>query len=53
VTELTKEIRAPTVNAEEAFIRTRIGVSSATNGQQIPWISSSLTSALMFAQSGK
>jgi tetratricopeptide (TPR) repeat protein len=53
VTELTKEIRAPAVNAEEAFIRTRIGVSSATKGQQIPWISSSLTSALMFAQSGK
>jgi tetratricopeptide (TPR) repeat protein len=53
VTELTKEIRAPAVSAERAFIRTRMGVSNRTKGQQIPWISSSLTSSLRFARTGQ
>jgi uncharacterized caspase-like protein len=53
IAELTKEIRAPNVAAEEAFIRTRIGVSNLTRGQQIPWISSSLTTDLWFARPGR
>jgi len=53
ITELVKEVRAPAIAAEEAFIRTRIGVSKATNGEQIPWISSSLTTELTFAAPGK
>jgi tetratricopeptide (TPR) repeat protein len=53
VSELSKEIRAPNVSAEEAFIRTRVGVSNHTRNQQIPWVSSSLTSDLKFARSGR
>ena len=50
VGELIKEMRGPGVAAEEAFIRTRIGVSRATNGEQVPWVSSSLTTELSFTQ---
>jgi Flp pilus assembly protein TadD len=39
--ELIKEIRGPG-RIEEAFNRTLIGVSRATNGEQVPWFSSSL-----------
>jgi poly(3-hydroxybutyrate) depolymerase len=53
VAELSKEIRAPGVAAEEAFSRTRRAVSTRTNGEQIPWISSSLTSELKFSGSGR
>jgi hypothetical protein len=53
ISELAKEIRAPSTTAEEAFIRTRVGVSNLTKGQQVPWISSSLTGPLSFAQAGK
>ena len=53
VTELSKEIRNPNVTAEEAFIRTRVGVSNRTRNQQIPWVSSSLTSELKFTRSGR
>ena len=48
VTELLKEIRAPGVDAEQALRNIQIGVSSATNGEQIPWLSSSLTSEFSF-----
>jgi tetratricopeptide (TPR) repeat protein len=41
-TELIKELRSSTATAEEAFNRTRIGVSRATNNEQVPWVSSSL-----------
>ncbi len=49
VTELLKEIRAPGINAEQALRNTQLGVSSATNGEQIPWLSSSLTSEFSFS----
>ena len=41
VDELLKAIRAPG-KIEEAFNRTMVGVSRATQGEQIPWFSSSL-----------
>jgi tetratricopeptide (TPR) repeat protein len=42
VRELLKEMRAPGLTVEEVFNRTRIGVSRASKGEQVPWISSSL-----------
>lgn len=49
VTELLREIRAPGVTAERALINTRNGVLKATNREQVPWISSSLTTEFSFA----
>jgi caspase domain-containing protein len=48
VGELLKEVRAPGVAIEEVFNRTRIGVSRASNNQQVPWMSSSLIEAFSF-----
>ena len=48
VTELLKEIRVPDLTAEEAFNRTRVGVSRASKGEQIPWFSSSLAEEFSF-----
>jgi Flp pilus assembly protein TadD len=48
VTELLKEIRAPNLTAEEAFNRTRVGVSRVSKGDQIPWFSSSLAEEFSF-----
>ena len=45
--ELVKEMRAPG-NAEEVFSRTRIGVSRVSNGEQVPWVSSSLVDEFFF-----
>ncbi len=42
VGELTKELRVPNLTAEEVFNRARIGVSRASNGEQVPWVASSL-----------
>ncbi|WP_036261600.1 SUMF1/EgtB/PvdO family nonheme iron enzyme [Methylocapsa aurea] len=42
VGELLKEMRTPDLNAEEIFNRTRLGVSRATNGEQVPFVESSL-----------
>jgi hypothetical protein len=42
MTELIKEARSPAVTLEEVFSRARIGVSRATDGDQVPWVSSSL-----------
>ncbi|HKY88228.1 MAG TPA: caspase family protein, partial [Pseudorhodoplanes sp.] len=42
VGELTKELRSPNLTAEEVFNRARIGVSRASNSEQIPWVSSTL-----------
>jgi uncharacterized caspase-like protein len=47
--ELLKEINAPGVSAETIFNHTRIGVSRASNGEQIPLVSSSLVEAFAFA----
>jgi len=48
VGELVKELRAPNVAAEEIFNRVRVGVSRASNNEQIPWLSSSLVEPFYF-----
>jgi hypothetical protein len=48
--ELLKELRAPGATAEEVFNRTRIGVSRATDTEQVPWVSSSLVGSFQFAR---
>lgn len=48
VTELLKEIRAPNITADEAFNRTRLGVSRVSKSEQIPWFSSSLAEEFSF-----
>lgn len=40
--ELIKELRSPNLTVEEIFNRTRIGVSRASTGKQVPWVASSL-----------
>jgi Tfp pilus assembly protein PilF len=42
MSELIKELRSPGVSAEEVFTRTRIGVSRASEAEQVPWVASSL-----------
>ena len=49
VTELLREMRTPNVSAAQALMNTKNGVIGATNQEQIPWLSSSLTSAFSFA----
>ena len=54
IQELVKEIRAQDSTGEEAFNRTRMGVSRASQGRQVPWFSSSLVTDFSFArQPGK
>jgi formylglycine-generating enzyme required for sulfatase activity len=48
--EMVKEMRAPGLTAEEIFSRTRIGVSRISNGEQVPWVSSSLVDEFYFIQ---
>jgi hypothetical protein len=48
VTELLREIRTPGVTGEEALRNTQAGVISATQGEQVPWLSSSLVSPFSF-----
>jgi caspase domain-containing protein/tetratricopeptide repeat protein len=48
VTELLREIRTPGVTGEEALRNTQAGVISATQGEQVPWLSSSLISPFSF-----
>jgi caspase domain-containing protein len=48
VGELVKELRAPNVAAEEVFNRVRVGVSRASNNEQIPWLSSSIVEQFYF-----
>ena len=48
VQELLKEIRVPDLMAEETFNRTRVGVTRASRGEQVPWISSSLAEDFSF-----
>lgn len=52
VQELLKEIRTPDLTVEEALNRTRIGVTRASQQQQVPWISSSLAEDFSFSPSG-
>ena len=42
-------MRAPNVSAEQALTNTRNGVIGATNREQVPWLSSSLTTEFSFA----
>jgi uncharacterized caspase-like protein len=49
IAELLKEINAPGISAEVVFNHTRIGVSRASNGEQVPQVSSSLIENFAFA----
>jgi Caspase domain len=51
VTELLREIRAPGVGGEQTLRNTQAGVVSATRGEQVPWLSSSLTVDFSFTGS--
>jgi hypothetical protein len=48
VQELLKEIRVPDLTAEETLNKTRVGVTRASRGEQVPWISSSLAEDFSF-----
>ena len=48
ISELIKELRSPNLTAEEVFNRARIGVSRASNNEQVPWVASSLTEEFYF-----
>ncbi len=50
VGELVKELRAPSRTAEQVFSRARIGVSRASNNNQVPWVASSLVEEFYFGQ---
>src|SRR5262245_27026495 len=51
VAELIKELRSPNLTAEEVFNRARIGVSRASNSEQVPWVASSLLEEFYFGSS--
>ncbi len=48
IQELVKEIRSKESTGEEAFNRTRMAVSRASQGRQVPWFSSSLVTEFSF-----
>jgi tetratricopeptide (TPR) repeat protein len=48
ITELLKEFRTPVVGLEEVFSQARIGVSRASEGEQVPWVSSTLVQSISF-----
>lgn len=48
VNELLREIRAPGTTAEQAFRNTQAGVVAVTRGQEVPWLSSSMTTDFSF-----
>jgi len=50
VNELVSQLKAPDLTAEEVFNRTRMGVTRGSQGQQVPWFSSSLVSDFSFAR---
>jgi Caspase domain/Tetratricopeptide repeat len=52
VRELLKEIRVPDLMAEETLNKTRVGVTRASRGEQVPWISSSLAEDFSFIPGG-
>jgi formylglycine-generating enzyme required for sulfatase activity len=49
VSELIKELRVPNLTAEQVFNRARIGVSRASNNEQVPWVASSLVEEFFFS----
>jgi hypothetical protein len=50
VTELLREIRTPGVSAEQSLRNAQAGVTRASKGEQVPWLSSSM--AVDFSFSG-
>jgi formylglycine-generating enzyme required for sulfatase activity len=46
--ELLKEIDTPSLSVEEMFNRTRVAVSRASGGEQVPWVASSLLEEFSF-----
>jgi hypothetical protein len=50
VAELIKQIGSSGSSAEEAFNRTRVGVSRATQSEQVPWLSSTLGDDFAFGR---
>ena len=52
VGELLKEINAPGVDAETVFTQTRVGVSRASNGEQVPLVFSSMAESFAFVGTG-
>ena len=42
VTELLKNVGVPDLTADDALNRTRIAISAATHGEDVPWVSSSM-----------
>lgn len=42
VSDLLREMRVPNTSAEQALTNTRAGVTRASQGQQVPWLSSSM-----------
>ncbi len=46
--ELIKELETPNLSAEQVFNRTRIAVSRASRGDQVPWVASSLLEEFNF-----
>ena len=49
VTELLKQMKTPSLSAEDTFSRTRVEVSRATRNEQVPSVSSSLTETFHFS----
>ncbi len=49
VAELLREMRAPNITAEQALTNTKNGVVAVTKREQVPWLSSSLTTEFSFA----
>jgi formylglycine-generating enzyme required for sulfatase activity len=45
---LIKQIRIPGMNAQDAFEHARAAISYASNGQQAPWVSSTLSERFVF-----
>jgi hypothetical protein len=51
VSEFLKELRSRRSTAERVFMSTARGVSRASDGKQVPWVSSSLSEDFYFRQS--
>jgi tetratricopeptide (TPR) repeat protein len=51
VTELLRELRVPDVSGEQTLRNTQAGVVRASNGEQVPWLTSSLTTDFSFTNS--
>jgi hypothetical protein len=49
VTELLRNVGVPNLTAEQALNRARLAVSTATHGEQVPWLSSSIAEDLTLA----